>query len=85
MAHCGHDDYLGTQISVEDLFYNVPHRRRALKNANDELNRIADVLQRWVFACKQAYDAWFLLASKLNVARTHWVLVATLYTTRASA
>eukprot|EP00730_Choanoeca_flexa_P014730 TRINITY_DN6546_c0_g1_i1.p1 TRINITY_DN6546_c0_g1~~TRINITY_DN6546_c0_g1_i1.p1 ORF type:complete len:897 (+),score=246.67 TRINITY_DN6546_c0_g1_i1:3-2693(+) len=37
----------GTQISVEDLFYNVPHRRRALKNANDELNRIADVMQRY--------------------------------------
>ncbi|KAI8599809.1 DNA mismatch repair protein Mlh1 [Dissophora ornata] len=37
----------GTQISAEDLFYNVPTRRKALKNATEEYNRILDVVNRY--------------------------------------
>lgn len=37
---------VGTQIIAEDLFYNVPSRRRALKNTAEQLNKIADVISR---------------------------------------
>ena len=38
----------GTQILVEDLFYNMPTRRRALKSASEEFGKIADVIGKWV-------------------------------------
>lgn len=35
----------GTMIVAEDLFYNIPTRKRALK-ASEEFNRIADVVTK---------------------------------------
>ncbi|EFW98903.1 DNA mismatch repair protein [Grosmannia clavigera kw1407] len=41
----------GTQIAVEDLFYNVPTRRRAFRSAADEHNKIVDMLGRYAVHC----------------------------------
>ena len=37
----------GTQITVQDLFYNVPTRKRVLKSASEEFNKIADVVSKY--------------------------------------
>lgn len=34
----------GTQITVEDLFYNVATRRKSLRSPNEEHVKIADVV-----------------------------------------
>ena len=33
----------GTIISIEDLFYNVPTRRKTIKNTNEEGRKIMEV------------------------------------------
>lgn len=40
-------NYSGTQITVEDLFYNVAVRRKALKNASEEHSKISDVISKY--------------------------------------
>jgi DNA mismatch repair protein MLH1 len=42
----------GTQISVEDLFFNVPTRRRAFRSASEEYAKIADVVGRYAVHCQ---------------------------------
>ncbi|KAG4076543.1 hypothetical protein HA402_011359 [Bradysia odoriphaga] len=37
----------GTQIIVEDLFYNVPLRKQALKQPNEEFQKILDVVGKY--------------------------------------
>jgi DNA mismatch repair protein MLH1 len=47
----------GTCITVEDLFYNVPQRRDALRSAGEEFHKIAEVVSR--FAVKKSYlSSW---------------------------
>ncbi|KAI0840974.1 DNA mismatch repair protein MutL [Hypoxylon sp. FL0890] len=42
---------VGTQISVEDLFYNVPSRRKAFRSPSDEYNKIIDMVGRYAIHC----------------------------------
>ncbi|RSL98777.1 hypothetical protein CDV31_012454 [Fusarium ambrosium] len=42
----------GTQITVEDLFYNVPTRRKAFRSTADEFNKIIDMVGRYAVHCK---------------------------------
>lgn len=54
----------GTQIAVEDLFYNVPTRRRAFRSASEEYAKIAELVGKYAvhcrtvaFSCKKAGEA----------------------------
>ncbi|XP_035893996.1 DNA mismatch repair protein Mlh1 [Anopheles stephensi] len=44
----------GTQITVDDLFYNVPMRKQALKTPNEEFQRISDVVSKYAVHNPQA-------------------------------
>lgn len=37
----------GTQITVEDLFYNVPQRKQMFKSPSEEFHRISDVISKY--------------------------------------
>ena len=42
----------GTQITVEDLFYNVPTRRRAFRSASEEYAKIVELVGKYAVHCK---------------------------------
>ncbi|KAI9827152.1 MAG: DNA mismatch repair protein [Thelocarpon impressellum] len=41
----------GTQITVEDLFYNIPTRRRAFRSASEEYAKVLDMVGRYAVHC----------------------------------
>ncbi|XP_063231981.1 DNA mismatch repair protein Mlh1 [Bacillus rossius redtenbacheri] len=55
----------GTQITVQDLFYNVPSRSKVLKNESEEFSRIWDVVSS--YAVHNAHVAFTLKKQGENV------------------
>ena len=51
----------GTQITVEDLFFNVPTRKRALKSHSEEFQRVADVVSKVSTENKLLHDLTYIL------------------------
>ncbi|KAI9679422.1 MAG: DNA mismatch repair protein [Caeruleum heppii] len=63
----------GTQITVEDLFYNVPTRRRAFRSASEEYAKILDLVGRYAvhcsgvsFTCKKHGDSTMGISVQAN-------------------
>lgn len=63
----------GTQITVEDLFYDIPSRRKAFRSASEEYNKILDVVGRYAihcagvaFSCKKHGDASTTISTQAN-------------------
>ncbi|KAI9889528.1 MAG: DNA mismatch repair protein [Vezdaea aestivalis] len=42
----------GTQITVEDLFYNIPTRRRAFRSPSEEYAKVLDLVGRYAVHCE---------------------------------
>ncbi|WEW60942.1 DNA mismatch repair protein Mlh1 [Emydomyces testavorans] len=73
----------GTQITVEDLFYNVPTRRRAFRSASEEYAKILDIVGRYAvhcngvaFSCKKHGDSGVSVSTSANsstIARIHQI------------
>ncbi|KAL4821326.1 hypothetical protein BDW67DRAFT_47675 [Aspergillus spinulosporus] len=64
----------GTQITVEDLFYNVPTRRRAFRSASEEYAKILDVVGRYAvhcsgvaFSCRKHGDAGVSISTAVSL------------------
>ncbi|SJM84901.1 related to DNA mismatch repair protein MLH1 [Zygosaccharomyces bailii] len=64
----------GTVILVENLFYNMPSRLRALRSPSEEYGKILDVTGRYAchsqgiaFSCKKSGDSQFALTVRANL------------------
>ncbi len=57
---------VGTSVEIEDLFYNVPVRRKFLKSMKTELYHIEDMVRRFALSAYSVrFDLWY--ADKLRL------------------
>ncbi|KAL8717146.1 MAG: hypothetical protein Q9225_005588 [Loekoesia sp. 1 TL-2023] len=63
----------GTQITVEDLFYNIPSRQKAFRSPSEEYAKILDVVGRYAvhcegvaFSCKKHGDSALSISTPSN-------------------
>ncbi|KAI4161317.1 MAG: hypothetical protein LQ342_004984 [Letrouitia transgressa] len=63
----------GTQITVEDLFYNVPSRQKAFRSPSEEYAKILDIVGRYAihcsgvsFSCKKHGDSATSISTPSN-------------------
>ena len=81
---------LGQCLQVEDLFYNVSTRRKALKSPGEEYARIVEVVSRWGETGRRAAGSSFgclVLCLRLPAVSYYCGLffAGTLYTTLGKA
>jgi DNA mismatch repair protein MLH1 len=58
---------VGTTITVEDLFYNLPTRKQAFKNPNEQYQRILDVVTKVYYNSYQYLLSLKLILSFINI------------------
>ncbi|KAL8871107.1 MAG: hypothetical protein Q9174_002995 [Haloplaca sp. 1 TL-2023] len=63
----------GTQITVEDLFYNIPSRQKAFRSPSEEYTKILNVVGRYAihcagvaFSCKKHGDSALSISTPSN-------------------
>ncbi|MCO5588093.1 hypothetical protein L7F22_042048 [Adiantum nelumboides] len=83
----------GTFITAEDLFFNVPQRKRALKSASDEYAMALDVVSKYAvhyggrgvgFSCKKAASAMVDLSVPSSSNTTTLDAIGVVYGSRVS-
>lgn len=64
----------GTQILVEDLFYNIPSRLKSLRSKSDEFSKILDVIGRYAvhslkvgISCKKLGESHHIISTRPNL------------------
>ncbi len=57
----------GTVITVEDLFYNVNTRRKALKSPSEEFNKILDIMTKLVSQLSSANYYYVILPRRYAI------------------
>ncbi|RYQ86999.1 hypothetical protein Ahy_B09g094498 [Arachis hypogaea] len=75
----------GTQIMVENLFYNMAARRKTLQNASDDYSKIVDLISRKVGLYRPRTRTYILQSSKPHCNVNHGATRADVHTVATSS